>query len=280
MSALQINMASGQGLHDCFDTLKDVDVVVNCAALSSPAACAKHPQHARAVNVPAKLIDALDVYSTVHEKQPLLVHLSTDQVYHGSKSWWREDDETSPINDYGLTKRDAELLIQERWPCHVILRSSIMYGPQSAVPVSRTLFLQFVSSALSQGKSATFFSDEFRCPIYVQDIVQILQLIVERSSEGLPNKLYNLGGEERLSRLRMAEIIAEQWKLSGQIVAAASSSVDRGLKSPADISMDISRLKADLNPHLTPFAAAIDQIGSMSEPLDMPPARSIERLGQ
>ena len=174
-------------------------------------------------------------------------------------------------------------MLQERWPCHVILRSSIMYGPQSAVPVSRTLFLQFVSSALSQGeqaarqppvfcwdcilksvatrpwtevwpvlsqhsalcllhcahayilcsaafsapepaqaaslcqpetvmlaqvqclhcaagKSATFFSDEFRCPIYVQDIVQILQLIVERSSEGLPNKLYNLGGEERLSR--------------------------------------------------------------------------------
>ena len=34
------------------------------------------------------------------------------KVYHGSKSWWREDDETSPINDYGLSKRDAELLIQ------------------------------------------------------------------------------------------------------------------------------------------------------------------------
>ena len=78
----------------------------------------------------------------------------------------------------------------------------------------------------------------------------------------------------------MAEIIAEQWKLSGKIIAAPSSSVDRGLKSPADISMDISRLKADLNPHLTPFAAALHQIGSMSEPLDMPPARSIERLGQ
>ena len=36
----------------------------------------------------------------------------------------------------------------------MILRSSIMYGPQSAVPVSRTLFLQFVSSALSQGEQA------------------------------------------------------------------------------------------------------------------------------
>ena len=49
---MQVNMATGQGLHDCFDTLKDVDVIVNCAAISSPAACAKHPQHARSVLVP------------------------------------------------------------------------------------------------------------------------------------------------------------------------------------------------------------------------------------
>ena len=53
MNAVQVNMASGQGLHDCFDTLKDVDVIVNCAAISSPAACAKHPQHARSVLVPS-----------------------------------------------------------------------------------------------------------------------------------------------------------------------------------------------------------------------------------
>lgn len=34
------------------------------------------------------------------------------QVYDGSKSWWKEDDECNPVNGYGQTKREAELAIQ------------------------------------------------------------------------------------------------------------------------------------------------------------------------
>ena len=43
---------------------------------------------------------------------PLLIHISTDQVYDGSRAYWREDDACNPINVYGKTKREAELLIQ------------------------------------------------------------------------------------------------------------------------------------------------------------------------
>ena len=57
---------------------------------------------------------------------------------------------------------------QDRWPEHVILRSSIIYGPQCAAPVSRTLFLQFIESSLAAGKPTSFFSDEYRCPVYVK----------------------------------------------------------------------------------------------------------------
>ena len=57
---------------------------------------------------------------------------------------------------------------QDRWPEHVILRSSIIYGPQCAAPVSRTLFLQFIENSLAAGKPTSFFDDEFRCPVYVE----------------------------------------------------------------------------------------------------------------
>ncbi len=60
------------------------------------------------------------------------------------------------------------ILLQERWPEHAILRSSIIYGPQCAAPVSRTLFLQFIESSLAAGKPTSFFNDEYRCPVYVQ----------------------------------------------------------------------------------------------------------------
>jgi hypothetical protein len=34
------------------------------------------------------------------------------QVYDGTRPWWKEDDETRPVNAYGQSKLDAEKLIQ------------------------------------------------------------------------------------------------------------------------------------------------------------------------
>ena len=64
--------------------------------------------------------------------------------------------------------RHADL--QSQWPQHAILRSSIIYGPLSPTPVPRTLFLQFIDRALCEGNPTTFFEDEYRCPVYVNDI--------------------------------------------------------------------------------------------------------------
>ena len=36
--------------------------------------------------------------------------------------------------------------------------------------VPRTLFLQFIDRALCEGNPTTFFEDEYRCPVYVDDI--------------------------------------------------------------------------------------------------------------
>lgn len=66
----------------------------------------------RSVNVPARLLDSLDLHRLEHEAEALLIHLSTDQVYDGSKPCWKETDRCKPVNVYGSTKREAELLIQ------------------------------------------------------------------------------------------------------------------------------------------------------------------------
>ncbi len=74
---------------------------------------------------------------------------TTTKVYNGSKANWKETDACQPVNAYGQTKLEAEQVIQQQWPHHVILRSSIIYGPQSPSPVSRALFLQFIESSLA-----------------------------------------------------------------------------------------------------------------------------------
>ncbi len=69
-----------------------------------------------------------------------------------------------------------------------------------------------------------------------------------------------MGGPERLSRVDMARKVACAWGYSPEaIIEAPSSSVNRGVVSPADISMDSSRLEAVLGMRMTPFSAALAQ---------------------
>ena len=112
----------------------------------------------RAVNVPTALLRALTQLrdsepTDSSAAQPLLIHISTDQVYSGKERLSAERTCPAPVNVYGETKLAAERAVQAAWPRHVILRSSIIYGPQTSQPVSRALFVQFVvrswSAALS-----------------------------------------------------------------------------------------------------------------------------------
>lgn len=72
-----------------------------------------------------------------YESTPLIVFAA---AYEGNKSLWHEDDPTNPVNAYGESKVAAERHLQENYPNHAILRSSIIYGPQAPLmPVGRSL---------------------------------------------------------------------------------------------------------------------------------------------
>ena len=119
------------------------DVVINCMAIPYPAACEKDPAAAEKLNVPTPLVDAMQEFCP----EALLVHLSTDMVYgSNTDAPHAESAECKPVNVYGSTKLQGENLIRERWPNHIILRSSAIYGP---VPTDRacsksSTFLQMV----------------------------------------------------------------------------------------------------------------------------------------
>lgn len=80
-----------------------VDVVVNCAALSSVDACESDPHRASEVNVRG-VMNLLDVFGS------RVLNISSDQVFGGGWFLPKEDTEYSPINVYGMTKSAGEVL--------------------------------------------------------------------------------------------------------------------------------------------------------------------------
>ncbi|OIW21946.1 hypothetical protein TanjilG_15765 [Lupinus angustifolius] len=245
--AFQLDLKTGNGFEAISNAFGQPVVVVNCAAVSVPRACEIDPAAAHAINVPSSLVQWLQSFK---EKNTLLIHLSTDQVYEGEKSFYKEDDIVVPVNVYGKTKVAAEQFISDNCSNYAILRSSIIYGLQTVSPVPKSLPIQasveyWIDGALAKGEKVEFFHDEFRCPIYVKDLVNIILALTNQwISEGKQIQLLlNTGGPDRLSRVQMAEAVAQFRGYDTSIIKSVSaSSVDRGVKSPPDISMDITRL--------------------------------------
>ncbi|XP_076909858.1 uncharacterized protein LOC143567282 [Bidens hawaiensis] len=240
----QLDLQTGRGFDQITHQFGQPDVVVNCAALSVPRACETDPALAMSLNVPSTLVKWLSSFPETN-KSTLLIHLSTDQVYQGTKSFYKEDDETLPVNVYGKSKVAAEEYVSNNCSNFVILRSSIIFGPQTISPVSKSLPIQWMDGVLAKGQEAEFCHDEFRCPVYVKDVVSVIQILIDRwISDGKKSQLVlNVGGPDRVSRAQMAETVARVRGYNTSLIKQVSaSSVDRGVKSPADISMDISRL--------------------------------------
>ncbi|XP_057531673.1 uncharacterized protein LOC130809859 isoform X1 [Amaranthus tricolor] len=242
-----VDLQNGNGFDSISTIFGQPDVVVNCAAVSVPRACEVDPVAAMSVNVPTSVVNWLLSFK---EKETLLIHLSTDQVYEGTKSFYKEEDETMPVNVYGRSKLEAEKFITAKFSNFAILRSSIIYGPQTVSPVPKSLPIQWIDDVLSKGNKVDFFYDEYRCPVFVKDVVAvIISLTMKWVTEARPVKLLlNLGGPDRVSRVQMAKAVAESRGYDTSLINSVSaSSVDRGVKSPADISMDIDKLVKTLN---------------------------------
>ncbi|KAL9142039.1 hypothetical protein ABFS82_14G142600 [Erythranthe guttata] len=251
-----VDLRSGDGLSAISDAFGQPDVVINCAALSVPRVCESDPEAAMSVNVPTSLVKWLSSFGDA----TLLIHLSTDQVYEGTKSFYKEEDEAAPVNVYGKSKVEAERFVSKNCQNFAILRSSIIYGPQTISPVPKSLPIQWIDGALAKGETMNFFNDEFRCPVFVKDLVSIIQFLTNQwISEGKQVQLLlNVGGPDRVSRVQMAEAVALVRGYSTSLIKPVpSSSVDRGVKSPSDISMDIGKLIQATGISPTPYTEGV-----------------------
>jgi dTDP-4-dehydrorhamnose reductase len=159
-----------------------------------------------------------------------LVHLSTDVVFDGEKGApYVEEDEATPLTDYGRAKADAERAVLAEHPGALVVRTSLIYGGARPGPQER----------LAADPDATFFTDEVRCPIQVCDLADAL---IELAATDLSGVLH-VAGADRLSRHEFAELLA------GRAVRAASTA-DAGVVRPRDCSLAIDRARGLLRTRL------------------------------
>ena len=103
------NVADFAAISDVFDKINP-DIVVNATAYTAVDKAESDQQQAQLINAQA----VKHLASECKKHHALLIHYSTDYVFSGDGiAPWNEDDQTSPVNYYGLTKREGELALEQ-----------------------------------------------------------------------------------------------------------------------------------------------------------------------
>jgi dTDP-4-dehydrorhamnose reductase len=165
-----------------------------------------------------------------------LVHLSTDALFDGERAPYTESDPPSPITPYGRAKAAAEEAVAELYPEAAVVRTSLIYGFDPPDP--RT---EWVVEAVRQGKPITLFTDEVRCPVWVNQLAAALLELAAGEERGV----WHLAGPQALSRYEFGLRLARAYSLDPAGITPGLSR-DSDLLRPRDCRLDVSKARARL----------------------------------
>jgi dTDP-4-dehydrorhamnose reductase len=142
-----------------------------------------------------------------------LLHLSSDVIFRGelepsragereSPYAYTEADPPDPLTAYGAAKADAERFVQESGADAVTVRTSLIYGVRSLDRHTR-----FVLDIAEGVRQAVLFRDEFRCPIFVEDLAAALLELADHPYRGV----LHVAGAERVSRYEFGVLLARAY---------------------------------------------------------------------
>ncbi len=213
------------------------NIIINTAAMTNVDTCEKEREKCWDLNVEAvkNLIcecERLDIH---------LVHLSTDFIFDGKSGPYTEEDEPHPLSYYGLTKLEAEKLIQNSTCSWSILRTIIVYGIVN--DMSRSNIVLWAKSALEKGDPINVVNDQWRMPTLAEDLANCCILAAKKKARGI----YNASGKDMMSIIELVENVADYWKLNKTLInPITSESLNQEAKRPRRTGFNLDKAMNDL----------------------------------
>jgi dTDP-4-dehydrorhamnose reductase len=132
------------------------DFIVNCAAYTNVDQAENDKENCLTINV-----ESVESIAEFSEKNNIpFIHLSTDYVF-GSKNNkipWKENDNTDPLNFYGLTKLMSEKIIVNNSSMGLIIRTSGLYSNEN------NNFLNTMINLVINNKNIKVVGDQINSP--------------------------------------------------------------------------------------------------------------------
>lgn len=202
--------------------VRDVDVVVNCAAYTAVDAAEADEATAFAVNAvgPANLARAARAAGA------RLVQVSTDYVFDGQAAEpYPAAAPIAPRSAYGRTKAAGEWAVRAEAPDHLIVRTAWLYGQHGAC------FPKTILRVARQNGGVDVVGDQVGQPTWTVDLAN---LIVRMVRAGVPSGTYHGTSEGRTSWYEFARaVVAAAGMDAGVVRSTTSADFVRAAARPA-----------------------------------------------
>ena len=169
-----------------------------------------------------------------------LMTFSSDLVFDGEKqSPYIELDSVKPLNIYGQSKANGELLVLNNYPSSLIIRTSAFFGPWD-----KYNFAFYILDSLKEKQNCTVVKDVIVSPTYIPDLVnKALDLLIDEEKG-----IWHLSNDGKLTWHEFAEEVAlrggyhkkniipcyqeeKEWKAKRPAYSALQS--QKGIKLPS-----------------------------------------------
>jgi dTDP-4-dehydrorhamnose reductase/dTDP-4-dehydrorhamnose 3,5-epimerase len=146
------------------------DVIVHCAAYTAVDKAEDEKDLCYAVNVEgtrniATIVQAIDAK---------MVYISTDYVFAGEGTEpYSEDTPTNPVNYYGYSKEQGEVVVRELLEKHFIIRTSWVYGKNGNNFVKTMLKLAQLKDEIN------VVNDQIGAPTYTADLAILICYLLQ-----------------------------------------------------------------------------------------------------
>jgi dTDP-4-dehydrorhamnose reductase len=184
----------------------DAPIVVNAAAYTAVDRAEREAASCFRVNRDA----AGGIADICTRQSRVLIHLSTDYVFDGSKGRpYGVEDAVAPINVYGASKAAGESLVRASSDAHIVLRTSWVHAPWG------NNFVRSVITRMRQGQPLRVVNDQRGSPSAADEVARAALLLAARLPDRTLGGVHHWTGNGVTTWFEVAKLVVQTFSALG-----------------------------------------------------------------
>jgi dTDP-4-dehydrorhamnose reductase len=226
----EVDVSDPRSIEKSLEELKP-NLVINASAYTEVDRAEMEPELAMKINAAAPEFMA----EMARKLNSVFIHYSTDYVFDGKSSIpYTEDDQTTPLNQYGQSKLLGEKNIKRAGDAYLILRTSWVYSLRG------NSFVNKVLGWARKNETLRIVSDQVSSPTWARMLAEITALTIAQNKANLLQSIrerrgiYHLAGSGYTSRYEWAkQILAHDPNRTEQVVRSLEPALTEDFPTPA-----------------------------------------------